>query len=151
MNQIMVLRILSNEPGAVRQFEVGEFETWRDRATDQSVFTDLIQTGAEPVPRGHHTLKLFTRFGILAQLHRAVIPGGIDDMNEQGVAGIEMPDLICSQAMKSRKIFSSQQEENRCRRVARAAERTRQTALFNNEGSLVSLPEEPAFGMRLEL
>ena len=147
----MVLRILSDEPGAFRQLEVGEIETWRDRAADQSVFTDRIQTGAEPMPRGHDTLKLFARFRILAQFHRAVIPGGIDDMNEQGVPGIEMPDLICSQAVKSRKIFSSQQEKNRCRRVARPAEHTWQTGLSDHEGSLVSLPEEPAFGMRLEL
>ena len=98
---------MRDEPGGFRQLQVGEVETWRYRATDQRIFTDLIQTGAEPVSRRHNTLKLFVRFGILAQFDRAVIPGGVDDVNEQGVAGIEMPHLIGSQAVKSRKIFSS--------------------------------------------
>jgi hypothetical protein len=80
------------------------------------------------VPCRHHPLELFARFRALAQFDHAVIPGGVDAVDEQGCPSIKVPDLIGSQAVQSGKVFSREQEIDR-------SERGRQSGLLDDSGA----------------
>ena len=122
IDQRSVLRVLGGQADALRHFEICEVKAWRHRATNERVLIWMFHTGAEPVPCRHHPLELFACFRVLPQFDDAVIPGGVNAVDEQGCPGIKVPDLIGSQAVQSRKIFSCEQEIDRRGGTARPSE-----------------------------
>jgi len=150
VDDVAVLRVLSEKVGPPGHLEIAEVKAGRNRAADERVRVRPFQTGAKPVSPGYHTLQLFVCFGVLPQSDHAVIAVRIDTMNEQRCAGIEMPYLVASQAVQRGKISACQQKVNRRRSAARSPGSGEQSGFRNHYLRPVSLAEEPSFGMWLE-
>lgn len=115
--QLPVLRVRGDKTGALRHLKVGEIKAGRYSTTDQSISIRPFQTRAEPMPCGYYMLKLFSLLRVIAQFCHYMVAMEIDAMDEQCRPGVEVPDLISSQAVEGRKLVRSEQKVN-CSRGA---------------------------------
>src|SRR5262245_56491162 len=105
-----MLRIERQESISTRHLEVGETETRGHRATDQGIEARTPDRGPEPTTCLDDGLKAFPRLGTAAQLNRGILTRRIDDMDGQGRAVVEVPDLILLEAVQRGEVGPFQEE-----------------------------------------
>jgi hypothetical protein len=86
-----MLWILPDQLIALSYFEIGKFETWGDRTSDDGPRLPIGHMGSEPMPGRDDGLKNLSRIGIVSQQETGISACFIDDMHEKGRAGVEVP------------------------------------------------------------
>src|SRR5579863_5519528 len=102
--------ILTNERASVRQLEIRKIKPWRHGAARQRIFAAVSKRRTEPVAGPDDGNKRISFFRIFAQPVRHQATAMRDLIDQQGVTGIEMPDFIRGDSVKSRELSVEQQK-----------------------------------------
>jgi len=150
-NQRFVLRVTAQQSVGVRQFEGVEFEARRYRTPDQREALRAIALRRKPMAGRHHELKRRVRRAqAIAEPLHGMLAMRVQSMNQQRIAGIEMPHFVRVDAMPGgvgvivEQVVNAGGGTTRCCRASIGQSRDVFVAL-------VGLAVEAAFRVRLQL
>jgi len=91
--------------------EKGEIKGGGDGATDQGESLFAGNVGGEPRSGFHDQRQVFS--GVFSQPRHGIFPRGVDLMDIQGCAVVEVPDLGVGEAVKTGEVFALEQVMDR--------------------------------------
>ena len=144
---------LQDTPVTINVFSADEIEARGNRAAHEGECVGVWpgKSGAEPAAGGDHGLRPGAGRDVMVEKSRRPSTVGCDFHELQGLAEIEMPELVGADPMKRRELFALDEEVDRGGERPVAVEARRQGSAGDRLGCAVRLPKEPTFGVRLEL